>query len=47
MTDPAIRVRDLRKTYITFEREAGVGAALKNLVRRRMKETPAGDGGTD
>ena len=44
MTEPAIRVRGLRKTYITSEREAGVGAALRSLFRRKKKETRAVDG---
>ena len=43
MTDAAIRVRDLKKTYTTSDREAGVGAAFRGLFKRRMKETPAVD----
>jgi ABC-2 type transport system ATP-binding protein len=38
---PAIRVRDLRKTYVVPEREAGVWAALRSLVRRRSREVTA------
>jgi len=44
MTEPAIRIRGLRKTYITPEREAGVRAALRGLFRRKTKETRAVDG---
>jgi ABC-2 type transport system ATP-binding protein len=43
-TPPAIRVRDLRKTYVVAEREAGARAALKSLVRRRKIEIAAVDG---
>jgi ABC-2 type transport system ATP-binding protein len=38
---PAIRVRDLSKTYVVPEREAGMWAALRSLVRRRSREVPA------
>jgi viologen exporter family transport system ATP-binding protein len=41
---PAIHVRDLRKTYVVSEREAGVGEALRSLWRRGRVETPAVDG---
>jgi ABC-2 type transport system ATP-binding protein len=44
MSDTAIRVRDLRKTYRVPEREAGARAALKSLFRRRRTETAAVDG---
>jgi ABC-2 type transport system ATP-binding protein len=40
----AIHVRDLRKTYVISEREPGIGAALRSLVRRQKKEVPAVDG---
>jgi ABC-2 type transport system ATP-binding protein len=43
-TTAAIRVRDLRKTYIVSEREAGAAAALRSLVRRRTTEIAAVDG---
>ena len=43
-SSPAIRVRDLRKTYVVSEREPGAIAALASLVRRRTKEIPAVDG---
>ena len=41
---PAIRIRDLRKTYKVAERAPGVRAALKSLVRRTVQEVPAVDG---
>ena len=41
---PAIRVRDLHKTYVVTEREGGVRAALESLVRRKTQEVPAVDG---
>ncbi len=44
MTDPAIHIQDLRKTYIVTQREAGVGAALRSLVRRRTEKVRAVDG---
>ncbi|MDP9372576.1 MAG: ATP-binding cassette domain-containing protein, partial [Chloroflexota bacterium] len=40
----AITLRDLSKTYVVPEREAGVLAALRGLVRRRSKEERAVDG---
>jgi len=40
----AIRIRDLRKTYVVTEREPGVRAALRSLLRRRKKEIRAVDG---
>ena len=40
----AIRVRDLRKTFVVSEREAGAAAALRSLVRRRTSEIAAVDG---
>ena len=43
-TGPAIRVRDLRKTYVVSEREAGAAAALRSLVNRRTSEVAAVDG---
>ncbi|MDP2915816.1 MAG: hypothetical protein Q8O91_10235 [Candidatus Aminicenantes bacterium] len=43
-TLPAVRTRDLRKTYIISEREAGVRAALRSLVHRPKKEVRAVDG---
>ncbi len=43
-TAASIRVRDLRKTYVVSEREAGAAAALRSLVRRRTNEIAAVDG---
>jgi ABC-2 type transport system ATP-binding protein len=43
-TAAAIRVRDLKKTYVVTEREAGAAAALRSLVRRRSSEIAAVDG---
>ncbi len=40
-TLPSIHVKDLRKSFFVAERESGVGAALKSLVRRRKKEVSA------
>jgi len=44
MTDPAIHIHDLHKTYLVSEREAGVAAALRSLVRRRTAKVRAVDG---
>jgi ABC-2 type transport system ATP-binding protein len=43
-TLPAIRIRDLHKTYIISEREAGLRAAFESLAHRRRKEIRAVDG---
>ena len=43
-SSPAIRVRQLRKSFFVTERESGVGAALASLVRRRREEITAVDG---
>jgi len=43
-SQPAIRIRNLRKTYRVAERAPGVRAALKSLVRRTLQEIPAVDG---
>jgi ABC-type uncharacterized transport system ATPase subunit len=37
----AIEVADLRKTYVVPEREAGLRASLKSLVRRKGWFKPA------
>jgi ABC-2 type transport system ATP-binding protein len=39
-----IAVRDLTKVYRVHERDAGLGAALRSLVRRRYREVRAVDG---
>lgn len=41
---PVITLRDLRKIYTVSEREAGLGAALRSLVRRKSREVRAVDG---
>jgi ABC-2 type transport system ATP-binding protein len=41
---PAIRLRDLKKTYVVSEREPGLRAALSSLLRRRKLEVRAVDG---
>jgi viologen exporter family transport system ATP-binding protein len=41
---PVVRVRDLRKSYVVPEREAGLRAALRSLVRRRHREVHAVEG---
>ncbi|PDW01856.1 ABC transporter ATP-binding protein [Candidatus Viridilinea mediisalina] len=41
MADAAISVAELRKIYQVPEREAGLRAALRSLVRRRVREVPA------
>ena len=38
---PAIRVRDLRKTFRVTEREAGLRASLRSLVRRTHRDVDA------
>ena len=42
--NPAVSVRTLRKTYVVTEREGGVVAALRSLVRREKTEVLAVDG---
>jgi ABC-2 type transport system ATP-binding protein len=44
MTPPVIYVRDLRKTYVVSEREAGAVAALRSLAYRHTQTIPAVDG---
>jgi ABC-2 type transport system ATP-binding protein len=44
LTAPAIRIRDLRKTYVVSEREAGALAALRSLAHRRTRKILAVDG---
>jgi ABC-2 type transport system ATP-binding protein len=41
---PAIRVRDLRKTFFVPVREGGLREALRSLVRRKTKAVTAVDG---
>ena len=44
VADSAIHVQGLRKTYTVSEREPGMGAALRSLVRRKRTEIAAVDG---
>jgi ABC-2 type transport system ATP-binding protein len=44
MTDPAIHLHELCKTYRVPERETGMNAALKSLFHRRMQEVQAVNG---
>jgi ABC-2 type transport system ATP-binding protein len=44
MTDPAIHLHELCKTYRVPERESGMGAAVKSLFHRKMQEVQAVDG---
>ena len=44
MTEPAVRVEELRKVFDVPEREAGLRAATKSLVRRKTREVRAVDG---
>lgn len=41
MSDAAIYVAELRKIYQVPERDAGLWASLRSLVRRRVREVPA------
>jgi ABC-2 type transport system ATP-binding protein len=40
----AVHLSEVRKSYVVTEREAGVRAALRSLLRRTKKEIPAVDG---
>lgn len=44
MTEPAVRVAGLIKVFDVPEREAGLRAATKSLVRRKTREVRAVDG---
>src|SRR3972149_2139894 len=44
MTEAAVRVEDLLKVFDVPEREAGLKAATKSLVRRKTREVRAVDG---
>jgi len=43
MTDPAVRVAGLNKTFLVPERDAGLRAAVKSLFRRQHREVRAVD----
>jgi len=42
--EPAVRVRELHKTFQVPERDAGLRQAVRSLVRRRTREVKAVDG---
>jgi ABC-2 type transport system ATP-binding protein len=44
MSEPVVHVAELRKTFEVPEREAGLKAATKSLVRRKTREVRAVDG---
>jgi len=44
MTDTAVHAHELTKVYTVAEREAGMAAALRSLVRRHTEEVRAVDG---
>jgi ABC-2 type transport system ATP-binding protein len=44
MSDPVVHVDELRKTFDVPEREAGLRAATKSLVRRKTRKVKAVDG---
>jgi len=44
VTDAVVLVDDLRKLFDVPEREAGLRAATKSLVRRKTREVRAVDG---
>jgi ABC-2 type transport system ATP-binding protein len=44
MTEPAVHLQALCKTYRVAERESGMGAAMRSLFHRRMQEVQAVDG---
>lgn len=43
MAEPVIYLENLSKTYLVAEREAGVAAAARSLIRRRQREIKAVD----
>ena len=44
MTEPSVSVAGLNKTFLVPEREAGLRAAVKSLVRRKHRDVRAVDG---
>ncbi len=44
MTEPAVHLHELCKTYRVPERKSGMGAALQSLFHRRMQDVKAVDG---
>jgi ABC-2 type transport system ATP-binding protein len=43
VSEPTVRVSELRKTFLVPEREAGLRAAVRGLVRRKHREVKAVD----
>ena len=43
MAEPAVRVAELNKTFLVPEREAGLRASIRSLVRRQHREVRAVD----
>jgi len=43
VAEPAVQVAELNKTFLVPEREAGLRASMKSLVRRRHREVRAVD----
>jgi ABC-2 type transport system ATP-binding protein len=43
VSEPTVRVSELRKTFVVPEREAGLRAAVRGLVRRKHREVKAVD----
>ncbi|TMF23462.1 MAG: ATP-binding cassette domain-containing protein, partial [Chloroflexi bacterium] len=41
MTEAVVDVRDLRKTFKVHEREAGLGATIRGVFRRRFRDVNA------
>jgi ABC-2 type transport system ATP-binding protein len=46
MDQPQIQLKDLRKIYRVHEREAGAGASVRSLIKRKYKEVHAVEGVT-
>jgi ABC-2 type transport system ATP-binding protein len=44
MAEPAVHLQDLTKVYQVHEREAGLGAAVRSLIRRKSRDVRAVDG---
>ncbi len=44
MSEPVVRVENLRKTFVVPERDAGMAQALKSLIRRKTRQVHAVEG---
>ncbi len=44
LTVPYVSIQNLQKIYTIHEREAGLGAAMRSLIKRKTKEIRAVDG---